>query len=257
MRPTPRTLIAIPVHNEAAHVDHVLAAVRPFGLDVLLVDDGSTDDTPRLIARQPVHCIRHPVNQGYGQSLRDAFAFAAAHRYDWVITMDCDEQHEPRFIPDFLRAIRDDHADIVSGSRYLSREGDAAPPDRRRINRTITAELNEALGWSLTDSFCGFKAHRTESMSRLRLDVTGYDFPLQFWVQAAALGLRVREIPVSRVYVDLNRTFGNGLDDPSHRLATYRATLARELARMDELRRLDALQRLEQPASRPASLRLA
>jgi hypothetical protein len=67
----------------------------------------------------------------------------------------------------------------------------------------------------------------------------------------------VREIPVSRVYVDLGRTFGNGLDDPSHRLATYRATLARELARMDELRRLDALQRLEQPASRPASLRLA
>ena len=191
MRPTPRTLIAIPVHNEAEHVDCVLAAVRPFGLDLLLVDDGSTDETPRLIARQPVHCIRHPINQGYGQSLRDAFAFAAAHRYDWVITMDCDEQHEPRFIPDFLRAIRDDDADIVSGSRYLMPEGDAAPADRRRINRTITAELNEALGWSLTDSFCGFKAHRTDAMARLRLDVTGYDFPLQFWVQAAALGLRV------------------------------------------------------------------
>jgi dolichol-phosphate mannosyltransferase len=171
--------------------------------------------------------------------------------------MDCDEQHEPRFIPDFLRAIRDDDADIVSGSRYLMPEGDAAPADRRRINRTITAELNEALGWSLTDSFCGFKAHRTDAMARLRLDVTGYDFPLQFWVQAAALGLRVREIPVSRVYVDLNRTFGNGLDDPSHRLATYRATLARELARMDELRRVDALSRLDQPAQRPASLRLA
>jgi hypothetical protein len=59
------------------------------------------------------------------------------------------------------------------------------------------------------------------------------------------------------VYVDLNRTFGNGLDDPSHRLATYRATLARELARMDELRRVDALSRLDQPAQRPASLRLA
>jgi glycosyltransferase involved in cell wall biosynthesis len=252
-----RTLVAIPVHDEAEHVDRVLEAVRPFGIDILVVDDGSTDDTPRLVARQPVHCIRHPVNQGYGQSLRDAFAFAAAHRYDWVITMDCDEQHEPRFIPAFLRAIERNDADIVSGSRYLRTEGDDAPADRRRINRTITAELNEALGWSLTDSFCGFKAHRTAAMSRLRLDVTGYDFPLQFWVQAAALGLRVREIPVSRVYVDLNRTFGNGLDDPSHRLATYRATLARELARMDELRRLDALARLDQPARRPAALRLA
>jgi dolichol-phosphate mannosyltransferase len=257
MRPTPRTLIAIPVHNEASHIDSVLAAVRPYGLELLLIDDGSIDDTPRLIARQPVHCIRHRVNQGYGQSLRDAFAFAAAHRYDWVITMDCDEQHEPRFIPEFLRAIARDDADIVSGSRYLIHEGDAAPPDRRRINRTITAELNATLGWSLTDSFCGFKAHRTASMERLRLDVTGYDFPLQFWVQAAAMGLRVREIPVSRVYLDLHRTFGNGLDDPAHRLATYRATLARELARMDELRRADALRRLDQPARRPAALRLA
>jgi len=257
MRITPRTLIAIPVYNEAAHVDSVLAAVRPFGLDILMVDDGSSDETPRLIARQPVHCIRHHVNQGYGQSLRDAFAFADAHRYDWVITMDCDQQHEPRFIPDFLRAIRDDDADIVSGTRYLCLEGDAPPPDRRRINRIITAELNAALDWSITDSFCGFKAHRTESMARLRLDVTGYDFPLQFWVQAAALDLSVREIPVSRVYVDLNRTFGNGLDDPARRLATYRATLARELTRMDELRWVDALSRLDQPAQRPASLRLA
>jgi len=67
----------------------------------------------------------------------------------------------------------------------------------------------------------------------------------------------VREIPVSRVYVDLNRTFGNGLDDPARRLATYRATLARELTRMDELRWVDALSRLDQPAQRPASLRLA
>jgi len=168
MRPAPRILIAIPAHNEAAHLDSVLSAVRAYGLDILLVDDGSTDDTPRLIAQQPVHCIRHPVNQGYGQSLRDAFAFAAAHRYDWIITMDCDEQHEPRFIPDFLRAIADDHADIVSGSRYLLPDGNAPPPDRRRINRIITAELNAALHWSLTDSFCGFKAHRTEAMARLQ-----------------------------------------------------------------------------------------
>jgi dolichol-phosphate mannosyltransferase len=189
--------------------------------------------------------------------LRDAFAFAAAHRYDWVITMDCDEQHEPRFIPAFLRAIERDDADVVSGSRYLRADGDDAPADRRRINRMITAELNTALGWSLTDSFCGFKAHRTSAMSRLRLDVTGYDFPLQFWVQAAALGLRITEIPVSRIYVDLTRTFGNGLDDPQHRLATYRATLARELAHMDELRRNDALARLDRPARRPAALRLA
>jgi dolichol-phosphate mannosyltransferase len=63
------------------------------------------------------------------------------------------------------------------------------------------------------------------------LDVDGYDFPLQFWVQAVAHGLRVDEIPVPRIYVDLNRSFGSELDDPTRRLALYRATFERELAR--------------------------
>lgn len=227
----PRTLIAIPVHDEEAHVTRVLDAVRPFGLDVLVIDDGSTDLTPRLVARQPVHCVRHGTNLGYGRSLRDAFSFASIHGYAWVITMDCDEQHEPRFIPAFLDAICTDRADVISGSRYLLPSGDAAPADRLRINRTITEELNACLGTALTDAFCGFKALRVQALAGMHLDVDGYDFPLQFWVQAAAAQLRLVELPVSRVYLDLQRSFGGGLDDPDHRLTTYRATLARELAR--------------------------
>ncbi len=239
MRRQPSILVAVPVHNEAQHVERVLGAVRAYGLDVLVVDDGSTDDTPRLVARQPVHCVRHATNQGYGQALMDAFAFACAHQYEWVITMDCDEQHEPRFLPEFVRAIGADDADLISGSRYLGLGGDDAPADRLRVNQTITRELNEALGWSLTDSFCGFKAMRTESFLRLRLSETGYAFPLQLWPRAAAVGLRVKELPVSRIYLDANRTFGGGLDDAEHRLATYRAMLANELDGMQAFRDAD------------------
>jgi hypothetical protein len=63
------------------------------------------------------------------------------------------------------------------------------------------------------------------------LSVDGYDFPLQFWVQAAAAGLRIREIPVRRIYKDLGRSFGGGLDDPQVRLSVYRRTMHREIAR--------------------------
>src|SRR5205085_12523603 len=93
---TLRVLIAIPVYNELKYVEHVLDRVKQFHGDILVVDDGSTDGTARILSsRSDIHLIRHADNQGYGQSLIDAFAHADAHGYDWLITMDCDEQHEP------------------------------------------------------------------------------------------------------------------------------------------------------------------
>ena len=80
----------------------------------------------------------------------------------------------------------------------------------------------------LTDSFCGFKAHRVAAVRRLRLDEPGYAFPLQFWVQCARAGLRIKEIPVRRIYLDTRREFGGTLDDPAARLQHYLEVLLRE-----------------------------
>jgi dolichol-phosphate mannosyltransferase len=145
--------------------------------------------------------------------------------------MDCDEQHEPERIPDFVAATRRDDADVISGSRYLQAyaAGDAPPVDRRRVNRLVTGLLGQLLGLRLTDSFCGFKAHRVAALRRLRLSEPGYAFPLQFWVQAVRAGLRVREIPVACVYRDRSRTFGGTLDDPAARLQHYLEVLVAEL----------------------------
>jgi dolichol-phosphate mannosyltransferase len=96
----------------------------------------------------------------------------------------------------------------------------------------INARLSDGLGTLLTDSFCGFKAHRVESLRRLRPTVRGYAFPMQFWVQAAAAGLRVRELPVRLIYNDPTRTFGGRLDDAEARLRHYRRVLHREVRRL-------------------------
>jgi len=216
-----RLLIAIPVYNEQKYVRTVLDKVKRFHDDVLVIDDGSTDGTGELLAtladRSDIHLIRHGVNRGYGQSLIDAFRYADRKGYDWVITMDCDEQHEPEMIPEFVRSIRAGCCqwDVISGSRYMETrpDGDLPPGDRRAINATITALLNDLFGWNLTDSFCGFKAHRVAAMRKLNLTETGYAFPLQFWPQAYEAGLRIKEVPVRLIYNDPTRHFGGLLDD--------------------------------------------
>ena len=237
-----RALIAIPVYNEGKYVCPVLTRVLEYAKDVLVIDDGSTDKTVEVLPKMPVEVIRHSVNRGYGRAMRDAFAWAEIDGYDWVITMDCDEQHEPAAIPAFLAAARENRADVVSGSRYVPRvsgkgtsatygshEQDQPPPDRRAINETITREINERLGLQLTDSFCGFKAYRVEALRRLNLTEHGYAFPMQFWVQAVAQGLRIQEIPVKLIYNDPNRTFGGPMDDPEIRIRHYRRVLHCEL----------------------------
>jgi dolichol-phosphate mannosyltransferase len=95
----------------------------------------------------------------------------------------------------------------------------------------LTDELNRRLGLRLTDAFCGFKAYRVAPLADLELDIDGYDFPMQFWVQAAAAGLRIGEIPVRLIYNDPGRSFGGPLDDADNRLAVYRRTFERELIR--------------------------
>ena len=239
-------LLAIPVFNEAATIDRVLRRVQGFARDILVVDDGSTDATPALLAGHRVEVIRHSENRGYGRAMQEILRRAERDGYAWVVTMDCDEQHEPAQIPDFVTAIEADGCDVVSGSRYLLSDAadDPAPEARRRVNARITAELNDRLDLDLTDAFCGFKAYRTAATRRLDLSVDGYDFPLQFWVQAAANGLRVREIPVRRIYKDLGRSFGADLDDPEVRLAVYRRTMHREIARFRHRLRPRALRDL-------------
>ena len=133
-----------PVFNEANHVMPVLDAVVRHAADVLVVDDGSTDGTAELLdARGDVYCIRHPQNLGYGAALKTAFDYAVSARYDILVTIDCDGQHEPQRIQELVAACRD--VDIVSGSRYLGQQvgrGDA-PAERRQINHQITREINE------------------------------------------------------------------------------------------------------------------
>ncbi len=226
-----RFLTALPVFNEARYVGSVLDEVLHYSRDVLVVNDGSTDGTGRLLnERSDVQVVTHSQNRGYGAALRTAFEYAIRHKYDVLVTIDCDGQHQPQRIPEFVEQCV--NVDIVSGSRYLEVfPGDSKPPAQRRlINQQITEELNRRLCLKLTDAFCGFKAYRVPSLRRLKLTEDGYAMPLELWAQAAYAEFRIVELPVPLIYLDESRSFGGSLDDATTRLAHYRNVLEQSIA---------------------------
>lgn len=228
-----KTLVILPVFNEEGSILDVLKGLLVdlvnLDVDILIVDDGSTDNTPELLEGAGVDLlIRHPRNQGYGKSLIDGFAFAIKNNYRYALTMDCDGQHEPPYIPAFLEEIS--NFDIVSGSRYLSASSRISEPprDRLEINRTITQLIRKITEYNITDSFCGFKAYRTEGLKRLNLTEYGYGMPLQLWIQASRAGLTLKEIPAPLIYKSWSRDFKGVFKTNQERLKYYIEVIDRE-----------------------------
>jgi len=235
-------LTAVPIYNEETHIEGVLQEIWRYCRDILVINDGSTDRSGEILARlaretakraetegdcgKRLTVITHARNAGYGAALISAFSYAKEQDLDVLVTMDCDGQHEPSRIPVLLEAIHD--ADIVSGSRYLRlfRQDTPPPAERMQINRIIADDLNKRFGLHLTDAFCGFKAYRRCALQKLHITETGWGMPLQLWVQAARLGLRIKEVAVPRLYLDPNRAFGGMLDNAEERLAYYRQVIA-------------------------------
>ena len=217
-------LAALPVFNEVTSVASVLDEVGRHCQNILVVDDGSSDGTSELLAkRDDIILVTHPENKGYGAALVTAFEYAQENGYDVLVTIDCDGQHEPQRIQDFVKQSIESGADIVSGSRYLKEfDEDSPPPEQRRlINHQVTKTLNERMGFDLTDAFCGVKAYRVDALAKLQVTEAGYAMPLELWVQAACQKLTVVEVAVPRIYLDESRSFGDKLDDPKTRLNYY------------------------------------
>jgi len=143
--PKTESLILVPIYNEQKHIFNVLREVRKYSPeDLLVVNDGSTDESKEIVdeiascakLKGKLVIINHLENEGYGKSLIDGINFARDNNYQYLLTLDCDEQHEPELIPQFLEEIKKGNFEIISGSRYLSlqKQIDAPPEDRYIIN---------------------------------------------------------------------------------------------------------------------------
>ena len=225
-------LVVIPIYNEARYLASVIEEVKKYACenaDILAIDDGSTDDTPRLLKKiDAIKVLTHDKNLGYGRTLIDGFNYATRNGYSHLVTIDCDWQHEPSHILEFCELLGD--YDIISGSRYLMPSNEEPPADRMAVNRQITRRINEITGYELTDSFCGFKAYLVDSLKKLKLTESNYGMPVQLWIQAWKNKLTVKEIPVGLIYFDHSRHFPGELRNGNSRLKYYNEIIERELA---------------------------
>jgi dolichol-phosphate mannosyltransferase len=225
------TLIALPAFNEKKDIGLIISQIKKYDLDILVIDDGSTDGTQEQLSKiDDINTIVHEDNLGYGYTINDAFKYGISNNYDNIITMDCDGQHTPDEVQVFLTQIS--NYDIVSGSRYLiedNKHDPKIPPDRYTINMEITQTLNKITRLNLTDSFCGFKAYKIDALKKMKLTENGYGMPLQLWMQVWKLGLRIKEIPVKLIYNNASRRFNGELDKPAIRLSYYKEIIEEEM----------------------------
>src|SRR5947208_6477463 len=201
-----KTLIIIPTYNEAENLQPLLEAVFSFvvATDILIVDDNSPDGTGDLadaIAAKDarVHVLHRAGKLGLGTAYIAGFKYAVAHGYDAAFEMDADFSHDPRYLPDFLKAI--EHADLVIGSRYIPGGG---TPNWSFLRRFISGGGNifarVVLGLPIHDCTAGFRCYRRHVLESIDLDSIqsqGYAFQVEMAYRTLRQGFKVVEIPIT------------------------------------------------------------
>lgn len=193
-----RILCIIPAYNAEPNIAGVVLGVRNVlpEATILIVDDGSTDET-RMVARSVGdETIEFEQNRGKGAALQVAFTFAVERGYDAALTIDADGQHDPAFAPAMVRAL--DHADVVVGTREIG--GPSVPPHRRVANLFSSWLTRVVSGARIHDSQSGYRAIRTEVLRHVRARGDRYEFEMDFLILAARKGFRFAEVPISTVY---------------------------------------------------------
>lgn len=193
------TLVVVPALNEAATVANVVASVRSAGFDVLVVNDGSTDDTSALAAGAGAAVVDLPFNLGVGAALRCGFKYAVRNGYSTVVQCDADGQHPVKHISALITAADETGAHMVIGSRFAADAGSSMVlhPLRRLAMWTLSSSASRATGTKITDASSGFRVIRGDLLRQLSLHLPTYYLgdTYEAVIAAGRAGYRVREIP--------------------------------------------------------------
>jgi len=207
-----KLVIIIPAYNEAGRISSTMAGIRKItDADILVVDDGSKDDTEDEARQAGAAVLALPFNLGYGGALQTGYKYALRKEYKYAIQMDADGQHDPAYILPLLEDVRSDKVDMAIGSRFLG-EGDYSPTTAKKIGMTFFRVIASAItGQKITDPTSGFQALNRKAMEFYASEAYPVDFPdADVLVMLHKKGIRFQEVPVRMNHSTKRKTMHSG-----------------------------------------------
>lgn len=203
--------LVIPAYNEGQVIADVVEGARKTFPNIVVVDDGSGDDSAKHIMETGAHLVRHPVNLGQGAALQTGLAYALAQPgAKYFATFDADGQHQTADVEKMVALLREGDVDVVLGSRFIEQNGQV-PWIKRVVLRTAATVSPTARKLKLTDAHNGLRVLNREAAGRLRITMNGMAHASEIVSFLAGSDLRVAELPVDILYTDYSRAKGQSL----------------------------------------------
>lgn len=190
--------VLIPAYNEAAHIAPLLLRVKERGFPLIVVDDGSKDDTVARVKAAGVRVLETDKNGGKGAALRRGFEWFLGQKYHALIVMDADGQHDPEDLDLFLKALEQDRYEVIVGDRMSNAKG--MPAIRYATNWTMSRIISWLAGQRIPDSQCGYRALKRHAVSHIPLSTDHFEIESEMLLEAAHQGMDIGSLPIKCVY---------------------------------------------------------
>jgi len=192
--------VIIPGYMEVGRIGRVVEGIRKYCNNVVVIDDGSSDNTSVEAKNAGAVVIKHEANQGKGASLYDGFKYAREHGFDFVITMDADGQHDPEDIPVFTRVYSGADTQVLIGNRMSNPA--CMPLIRRWTNLFMSWLLCRKMGQLIPDTQCGYRLYRCDVLKGISILSRHFEAESEILLRLSDKGIRIGSIPIKVVYRD-------------------------------------------------------
>lgn len=190
--------VIIPTYNEAHVIGVVLNKIKALGLDMIVVDDGSIDSTADISREKGAIVLKGKENQGKGAALKRGFDYALKSKYQTIITMDGDGQHNPGSIKGFIQRQHETWANIVIGNRMRNTEN--MPLARIITNRFMSWIISHVSRQNIPDTQCGFRLIKRKVLEDIVLSTSRYEMESEILIKAAKKGYKIESLPIETIY---------------------------------------------------------
>ncbi|MCX5706747.1 MAG: glycosyltransferase family 2 protein [Candidatus Omnitrophica bacterium] len=193
-----RICVIIPAYNESTYIASLIKEIKKYVLEVLVIDDGSSDNTRDMAKSAGANVLRNQNNEGKGASLKKGFKYALDNKFDAVITMDGDGQHPADELPYFIRLAEYSDKYIFIGNRMLKIKN--MPALRILTNKFMSWFISTIAKQHIADTQCGFRLIKKEILERVVLETSKYETESEILIKAARLGFKIESIPIKTIY---------------------------------------------------------